>query len=126
MAKVFQDPAAVPSNTKYRPLEEFTIRLQEDFNKAYPDISHALKFVLLTVHPSFRRLGVARQLLQKAIDAAKVEKIPVIYANNYSYKSQNLSETLGFKTLVTYQYPDTPFLNVPAGEKCVKLMALEL
>lgn len=115
-----------PSNTKYRPIEEFTIRLQQDFSKAFPDVNRALKFVILTVHPNFRRLGIARKLLQKAIDVAKAEKIPAIYVNNYTYKTQNLCETLEFKTVATYQYPDTPFRNVPAGEKCVKLMALEL
>lgn len=115
----------MPSKSKYRPIEEITFRLQDDFNKAFPNADRALKFVILTVHPSFRRLGIARQLLQKAIDAAKMNKIPVIYVNNYTYKTQNLCESLGFKTLATYDYAETSFEKVPEGEKCIKLMALE-
>lgn len=100
--------------------------MDDDFDAAYPNIDRVLKFVMLTVHPRFRRFGIARQLVQKSIDAAKLARIPVIRTQNVTYKTQKLCQSLGFQTLATYQYAGTPFQNVPEDEKCAMLMVLEL
>lgn len=114
------------SADKIRIIEDFLDRLEKDFNAAYPDVEKVLKFSVLTVHPKFRRYGIARQLVQKSIDVAKLTGIPLIRAQNVTYKTQNLCESLGFKTLGTYEYANTPFQNVPKDEKCAKQMVLEL
>lgn len=109
-----------------RIIEDFLHGLESDFAKAYPNIDCALKFVILTVHPHFRRFGIARHLMQTSIDAAKLKGISLIFAFNVTYKTQNLGESLGFKTAATYEYANGPFRNAPEDEKCAKLMVLEL
>lgn len=100
--------------------------MEDDFANAFPNVDSALHSAYVFVHHKFRRMGILQQVTQKTIEAAKNNGISVIFAFNITHKTQDLCEALGFKTVSTYEYANTPFKNGLSNEKCCKLQALKL
>ncbi len=110
----------------------FLDELASEVSQLIPEALQILKFNAVHVDQNYRRLGIAKRLVDLSLEHAKSAGFDYVIATATSYKTQAMFEKIGFLTLKEVKYADYTvdgkkiFENMPAEEVSAKLMALSL
>ena len=84
-------------------------------------MGNIFSFQVLSVHPNYRRLGIATKLVQKSIELARSRGFEVVKAEATGKYSQKLYTKLNFDILFEISYNDYKV----DGEVVFKNMAID-